>query len=310
MKKEISNQLTLSLTELINTYHINKITSAQRKFLSIGYDINTKQKISFCLEDFREKGYSDANFRQYIHKLLDMIDIVIKSNPVFYKLKGITLSIHDEKVTDKGMGVGIQMLENSLESLKDFPPMMHDVALKFKSDNLHIELQKNGYNPANSNSMIKLKHFFDELGSDITFCIYPKSIQIQLSCTQNPIIRDPDGILKLGTILGHVRQFLKGRSHELVNIPLCGDWIVYHYHLNKDGSSCRGKAFEITVNDFDYTMIRFYKKRMVDGKTKDRIETIQTKKIPFTKLFRNTLGLDNEKTNITIIIANNGFTTL
>jgi len=160
MKKEISNQLTLSLTELINTYHINKITSAQRKFLSIGYDINTKQKISFCLEDFREKGYSDANFRQYIHKLLDMIDIVIKSNPVFYKLKGITLSIHDEKVTDKGMGVGIQMLENSLESLKDFPPMMHDVALKFKSDNLHIELQKNGYNPANSNSMIKLKHFF------------------------------------------------------------------------------------------------------------------------------------------------------
>ena len=227
---------------------------------------------------------------------------VSDDSPVFYKLKGITLSIHDKKITDKGMRVGIQMLEKTLDHLKDLPLMMHDIALKFKSDNLHIVLQKNGYTPANSNSMIKLKHFFDELGSDVTFCIYPKSIQIQLSCTQNPIIRDPDGILKLGTILGHVRQFLKGRSHELVNIPLCGDWIVYHYHLNKDGPSCRGKAFEITVNDFDYTMIRFYKKRMVNGKTKDRIEAIQTPNISVNNLFRKTLGIDNEKNNITINI--------
>jgi len=51
-----NHNLTLSLTELINTYHVGKITRAQRKFLQIGYDVNTKQKISFCVEDFRRNS--------------------------------------------------------------------------------------------------------------------------------------------------------------------------------------------------------------------------------------------------------------
>ena len=309
MSATLTTTLTLSLTELINTYRVGKITRAQRKFLQIAYDVNSKQKISFCVEDFRENGYSDTQFRQYVFQLKDIIIIVNKSNPVFYKLRGISLSIHDKKITDKGMMVGTHMLENNLKQLKDLIAMMHDIALKFKSDNLHILLKNNGYLPTTSNSMIKLKHFFDELDSDVTFCIYPKSVQIHLSSTYNPIIRDPDGILKLGMILGHVRQYLIGKSQELANIPLCEDWTVYHYHLNKDGPACSGKAFEITVSDFDSTMMRFYKKRMSDGTTKNRIEAIQTPNISINKLFRETLGLDKGKNNITINI-NGGFTTL
>lgn len=309
MSATLTTTLTLSLTELINTYRVGKITRAQRKFLQIAYDVNSKQKISFCVEDFRENGYSDTQFRQYVFQLKDIIIIVNKSNPVFYKLRGISLSIHDKKITDKGMMVGIHMLENNLKQMKDLIAMMHDIALKFKSDNLHILLKNNGYLPTTSNSMIKLKHFFDELDSDVTFCIYPKSVQIHLSSTYNPIIRDPDGILKLGMILGHVRQYLIGKSQELANIPLCEDWIVYHYHLNKDGPACSGKAFEITVSDFDSTMMRFYRKRMSDGTTKNRIEAIQTPNISINKLFRETLGLDKGKNNITINI-NGGFTSL
>jgi len=301
--------LTPSLTELINTCHTRNITKAQRKFLQIAYDVNAKQKTSFCVEDFRENGYSDTQFRQYVFQLKDIIIIENKSNPVFYKLRGITLSTYDKKITDKGMMVGIHMLENNLKQLKGLIAMMHDIALKFKSDNLHILLQNNGYPSDTSNSMIKLKHFFDELDSDVTFCIYPKSVQIHLASTYNPIIHDPDGILKLGMILGHVRQYLIGKSQELANIPLCEDWTVYHYHLNKDGPACSGKAFEITVSDFDSTMMRFYKKRMSDGTTKNRIEAIQTPNISVNKLFRETLGLDKGKNNITINI-NGGFTSL
>ena len=309
MSATLTTTLTLSLTELINTYRVGKITRAQRKFLQIAYDVNSKQKISFCVEDFRENGYSDTQFRQYVFQLKDIIIIVNKSNPVFYKLRGISLSIHDKKITDKGMMVGIHMLENNLKQLKGLIAMMHDIALKFKSDNLHILLKNNGYLPTTSNSMIKLKHFFDELDSDVTFCIYPKSVQIHLSSTYKPIIRDPDGILKLGMILGHVRQYLIGKSQELANIPLCEDWTVYHYHLNKDGPACSGKAFETTVSDFDSTMMRFYKKRMANGTIKDRIEAIQTPNISVSKLFRETLGLDKGKNNITINI-NGGFTSL
>lgn len=304
-----SHNLTPPLTELINRHHNGKITKGKRKFLQIGYDVITKQKTSFCVEDFRENGYSDNLFRQYVHQLKDMIIVEKKSNPVFYKLKGISLSIHDKKITGGGMMVGIQMLENILEHLEELPAMMHDIALSFKSDNLHILLQNNGYPSNTSNSMIKLKHFFDELSSDVTFCVYPKLVHIHLSSTYNPIIRDPDGILKLGMILGHVRQYLIGKSQELANIPLCEDWIVYHYHLNKDGPACSGKAFEITVSDFDSTMMRFYRKRMSDGTTKNRIEAIQTPNISVNKLFRETLGLDKGKNNITINI-NGGFTSL
>ena len=304
-----SHNLTPSLTELINRYHNGKITRAQRKYLQIGYDVLTKQKTLFCVEDFRKNGYNGNLYGQYKHQLRDMIIVEKKSNPVFCKLKGITLSTYDKKIIDGGMMVGIQMLENILEHLEELPAMMHDIALSFKSDNLHILLQNNGYPSDTSNSMIKLKHFFDELDSDVTFCIYPKSVQIHLSSTYNPIIRDPDGILKLGMILGHVRQYLIGKSQELANIPLCEDWTVYHYHLNKDGPACSGKAFEITVSDFDSTMMRFYKKRMSDGTTKNRIEAIQTPNISINKLFRETLGLDKGKNNITINI-NGGFTSL
>lgn len=122
MEHEIFPSLTPTLTELTNTYHTERTTNAQRKFLKIAYDINTRQKTSFCVEDFRERGYSDGNFRQYVLKLKDMIDIVLKSKIFFYKLKGITLSTHNKKITDEGMGVGVQSLENMLEHMKDTSP--------------------------------------------------------------------------------------------------------------------------------------------------------------------------------------------
>jgi len=92
--------LTPSLTELINTYRVGKITKAQRKFLQIAYKVNVKQRTSFCLEDFRGSDYNDNLFRQYKYQLKDMIDVEGKSNPAFYKLKGISLSTHDKKITN------------------------------------------------------------------------------------------------------------------------------------------------------------------------------------------------------------------
>ena len=49
---------------------------------------------------------------------------------------------------------------------------------------------------------------------------------------------------------------------------------------------------------------------MPDGTIKDRVEQIQKPNISVIQLFKDTLGLDNEKTNVTVNIVNNGFTTL
>ena len=276
MKKEISNQLTHSLTELINTYHIGKITSARRKFLNIGYDINTKQKISFCLEDFREKGYSDVNFRQYIHKLHDMIDTVTKSNPVFYKLKGIILSIHDEKITHRTMGEGIRTLKDILLELKYLPPMIHDIKLKFKSENLHRILLANGCKAHPQNKQIRLDYTLNEISTIAVITVYPKSVQIHISNSYNPIMFDSDGILRLSTSLGSIFEFIHNKALGFASIPHCLDWIIYHYHFNKDQITVSGKSTEITVADFNDIFTRYYKKTMHNGTTVDRLERIET----------------------------------
>jgi len=307
MNKNNFNSITVSLTELINRYLPQGVTKKQREFLQICYKLNTDNQESFCVDDFTARGYTTGNYRQYILKLKPILYVVTKTNPVFWALKDVSLP-GTKKITHRGVGLGVEMLQNMLEHMKDLPDMIHNIGLNFKSDNLHAILQSNGSTAATSNSLIKLKHFFEELNSDVTFSIYPKYVQVHLGNTYHPIIRDPDGILKLAMVLGHVRQFLKGKSHELANIPLCEDWIVHRYDLNKDGPSCKGKGFEITVSDFDSTLMRFYKKHMDDGTTKNRIEAIQTPSISFNKLFRDTLGL-NKKTNITINI-NQDFRTL
>jgi len=53
-----SHNLTPSLTELINTYRTERTTKAQRKFLQIAYDVNAKQKTSFCVEDVKKMACS------------------------------------------------------------------------------------------------------------------------------------------------------------------------------------------------------------------------------------------------------------
>lgn len=284
-----SNSLTLSLTDLTNKYYGKRITKSQRRFLEIAYHINTIDRITFCVQDFREKGYSDTNFRQHIHNLKRMLVISSKSNPVFYQLKGVVIPGNSKNLTVQDMGRGLEMLHSALDELKQHVPMMHDIKLKFESENLHLLLRQNGYVPAKENSMIRIKHYFDEIGTDIIFTVYPKSTQIHISNTQKPIIHNPEGILKLGTILGHVRQFLIGKSHDIAIIPMCNEWEIYHYHLNKDSPAFSGKSVMITVGDFDSVLLRYYTKHMITGKTINRLEKIVTTKNSLTDLMNNAL---------------------
>jgi len=303
--KNPNNSLTPSLTELINRYRNEKITRGQRKFLQIAYDVNAKQKLSFCVEYFREKGYRDNLFRQYVHQLKDMIIIECKSNPVSYKLKGIRLSIHDKKITDKGMGAGAMSLQESLDMLKYFPPQIHDIRIKFPSKNLHkILYQFRKISPMKQNNQIHLEYPYpNAIDAQRILCqISPKSVQIMISNTYNPLYCDPGGIYDLGVTLGHIRDYLLHRSDpNFVEIPNVHDWIVSMYHFNKDGITRSGQTAEITISDFNSKMLRFYTKKMPDGTKKDRLEKLLTPNIPIKQLFRDTLGL-NEKSNITIII--------
>lgn len=274
---------------MINTYLISGVTNKQKEFLTICYEINTRQNDTFCVLDFVDRGYSRTNFRQYVLKLKPLIVKTYSDSLAFYVLQGITLTGY-KKITTKDTGAGSEMLKTALQNLQHKNAMMHDIKLKFNSDNLHAILKQNGFIPSKENSLIKIKHHFDEIDSDVVFTVYPQSTQIHISNTYKPIVRDPNGILNLGMVLGHIRQFLIGKSHDIATIPFCTDWIVYHYHLNKDGPRFSGKSVEITVNDFDSIMIRFYTKQMPDGKMIDRLERTETRPKLLSELMSDSLN--------------------
>ena len=314
MNSDDSNSVTPLLTELINRYMDRKPTKSELRILKIGYNIITKQKIEFSFHDFEKHGIKKGNFRQYVRKLRSIIYLVYKSNCGFYALKGIKFSKLRKKITDRGMGVGTATLEETLSMLQHLPPQLHNIRIKFSSKNLHkIFCQHRKLTPMKKNNQILLEYpYANELEIQRILCqISPESVQIMIAATYQPIYCDPEGILELTSLLGHLRDYLLQRSDpNFAVIPNVLDWIVSSYHFNKDGISRSGQTAEITVFDFDSIMMRFYTKTMPDGTKKDRLEAELTPNILVKQLFRKTLGLDSEKTNVTININSAGFTTL
>ena len=65
------------------------LTKKQNQFLDKAKDINIGLRRPFSCSDFPE--FSDSNFRQMIYRLKGHIEIIVKSNPCFYKVKSVQL---------------------------------------------------------------------------------------------------------------------------------------------------------------------------------------------------------------------------
>jgi len=149
------HKINYSVTENGNIYQCD--SKANRQFLKKAMKINCVDQRPFSRGDFPE--YSDGNYRQIIHRNRSKLELVMDTKPRFWKVKDVYLPGDMHHVTLKPMRVGNDMI-GILQNLKEQPPKIHDIKIKFESD-LHYYLVKKGHhvNPSNFGILLKLDEF-------------------------------------------------------------------------------------------------------------------------------------------------------
>jgi len=70
-----------------------------------------------------------------------------------------------------------------------------------------------------------------------------------------------------------------------VKLPKITEWIVTHYHFNKDGSvEINGVSVHYSFADIQTGLIRLYSKQMPDGKKILRLEQVKSPNKPLHEL--------------------------
>jgi len=250
------------------------LTDKQRYFIGKAKRINVEKHRPFSCYDFPE--LSSVNFRQMIYRLKGHIELYTKSTPCFYKVKGIKIHLSDTIVTEKPTG---EAMYDILLHVRQQPPAIHDIKLQFPSD-LHGIYSKKPFckmNPKNKCIIEKIPGLSPNIFAKLL--IYPSMIQVDIACTNSPLIYDVNGALKLVCFLGRLYQYLWFLGDFQAEIPEIWDWVVTQYHFGKDGTEeLNGKMFHRTIEEFSTGLVRFYSKRMPDGKTIARFEVTQNPK--------------------------------
>lgn len=265
----LNNEL---VTVVCNTRH--GFTKRETSFLEKATRINKTEQRPFSFLDF--PGLTKGNFRQIIYKLHDHIEVVYKSRPCYYKIKGIELAGDSHRITQRVMGENTISL---LQKLRDQPPKIHDLKLQFSS-NLYSILKDKKCSLDPHNKSIKLNT--PSLDNNITakFLVYPKTVQVDIGCTFKPFVYDIPGLSYLTYFLGRICGYIDAITEFKAEYPPATKWIITHYHFGKDGTEeYNGQLFHRTFEEFSSGLVRFYSKTMPGGKIIPRIEQIVTPKI-------------------------------
>ena len=255
------------------TFDIHVVSKGQKKFLERILYINQNERRPISCIDFSD--LTRTNYRKLIQKSKKYLELVSNGRPKFWKIKGIELAGDSHKITFRGTGVAPEF-DHLLESLRDQPPMIHDIHLKFESD-LHSKLVYMRYSVNPNNHAIENIRY-TSLDNDINtkILVYPKTTQIVIGCTYKPIVYDISGIHSLFSHISQIQYYLSQLVKYEITIPEAKTWMVTRYDFNKDGSTsvCRD-SFCYQFEDVSTGLIRFYLKTMPNGETIPRLEQIR-----------------------------------
>ena len=271
-----TNTQEVTLTQDSNTKPVtlgHTFSRSLQQFVDRAYDINVKEQRPFCIVDY--PNLTHVNFRRIIRKLGDNIERVGKGRPQFYKLRGIKLPGDTRKITLEPMRVQEEEFEKILATLKNQPPMIHDIKIRIDNSELHTRLLEKGCSKDKNNHSIKIN--FEGIDNNVItkILVYPKTIQVDISCTYRPLIYNIDTVWYLHEHLAKVSYHLTGLSG--IVLTTVNNWIITHWHFNKDGTTAyNGQNFHYTIEDVNTGLIRFYSKLMKNDERIPRLEQIQT----------------------------------
>ena len=252
--------------------HIN--SDRFKKFCRKAYKINTEQKRSFWYPDFEDLDISNVLYRKYIQKIKDILEQIGNSKPKRWKFKGLKLIGDSHRFTLNPKRDGTKLLD-LLYSLKYEQLYIHDIKVKFHSK-LHDKLIQNRCTPNKSNKLITVDYPLSDNNLVVKINVYPNTTQIDIGCTFKPLVYDSSTIWSLHQLLSEISYYLQSLVSNTIDFPPTHEWIITHFHLNKDGSDeFSGEAFSFTIEDFNSGILRFYSKKFSD-KIRLRLEKIIT----------------------------------
>ncbi|EGG41858.1 Hypothetical protein Nlim_1301 [Candidatus Nitrosarchaeum limnium SFB1] len=190
-----------------------------------------------------------------------------------------------KEISYKGTG---DVLVKFIEHLSNGVEEIHDLKIKFSGE-LHKHLLKKGHVENKSNKGIFLEIPTGEKYLTVKISIYPKTIHIDIGCSNEPFTYDSMGALRLSSLLSRIENVLRITTENKAEICDVGKWMIVHRHCGIDGNiiELTGNAFNITINELNKDFIRGYTKILPDGRIIPRLEVTNTEQITVNQLIQN-----------------------
>lgn len=181
-------------------------------------------------------------------------------------------------------GMGVDLIKYIVDAANAMPSM-HDIKIKIENIDLHQQLEKQGFPQHNKNKGIKLQMSSSDINSTVRIQVYPKTVQIDIGCTDTPFPLLPAGAVRLVKLLDQIHHFLCKESLHQAEIPEIGKWFLTHQHRAHDGKiSYDGEKFHILCESALGTVTRAYSKDSKNGTRFIRVEEIRTERIRVNEL--------------------------
>ena len=266
----LNPELTDFLTHCTNG-NGEKLTPLEESFCRRGYSINVQSGRPFCDRDMKPVCTTNASFRQIIHSLKPLLEIVINSRPKYYKFKVLTI---DQKLTKKYTDLSPNQrihdeLDIKLAEVNHEQPKIHNIRLKFKADGLYANLVKNYPKPPNYfNKKYTIRYEIDKLDCIVSIPT-TDNVVFTVACTYFPIEYSLEGFARLFFILGQIKACLDFDSKAQNIVQDFSLWRFIHFDFNKDSVSfeCDYLLHEV------YGHVQIYTKKMHDKTTRLRVES-------------------------------------
>lgn len=201
---------------------------------------------------------------------------------------------HTQTIQIPSGGMGVDLIKHIVEAANAMPTM-HDIKIQIENTDLHQHLEKQGFPQHNKNKGIKLQMSSSDINSTVRILVYPKTIQIDIGCTDEPFSLLPAGAVRLAKLLDQIHHFLCKESLHQAEIPEIGKWWITHQHRGHDSKiSYDGEKFHILCENVLGMITRAYSKDSKNGTRFIRVEEIRTERIRVAELL-NLMRDSNEK---------------
>jgi hypothetical protein len=292
-------RLLLLLTDFEDMSKFDKVMFTHIKYIIFC------EKRPFSYSDFKsfrvqgnEYCMKHGTFRNKISRLVreGIAEVAYKSNVAFYTLRGTNIgkkkNMMTPPMTPNHMGVngviksnGVIMDNNStspliLDIIQDIPAeknALHDIRFRFEASDIWKVLYHSGRYTPNPVSKDIPVNVLNAYGLKITTTVHrTDTVTVIAACSDNPVVVDTCGLIRLSTALTRVEERLSRivdecgslllDGYESIPIPTNDRWQVTMWHFGYDSSlEYTGPRFCATWQDGQNALARAYSKSTRSG---------------------------------------------